>query len=112
MIGVVVGFVGITILIFTGSDGKFSFNAYALYVVAATICYGFNLNYIKRYLSDLKSIDVSIFAIAFVGPFAVTYLFSTDFTTVYSQKEGSLFALAIDWHSGCFWYRIFADPFQ
>lgn len=95
VIGVVVGFIGITILIFTGSDGNFSFNAYALYVVAATVCYGFNLNYIKRYLSDLKSIDASIFAIAFVGPLAIVYLFSTDFTTVYSQKEGSLFALAM-----------------
>lgn len=93
VIGILVGFVGITILVFIGSDGQFNFNAYALFAVAATVCYGFNVNYIKRYLSDIKSIDVSTFSVAFVGPFALVYLFTTDFTTVYAQKEGSTLAL-------------------
>ncbi|OJJ18903.1 permease [marine bacterium AO1-C] len=93
VIGIVVGFIGISILIFTGADGQVNFNAYALFAVGATVCYGFNVNYIKRYLNDLKSIDVSTFSVAFMGPFALVYLFTTDFTTVYAEKEGSGMAL-------------------
>jgi len=77
--GMLVGFVGVAILIFTGADGQLNFNAYALFAVGATVCYGFNVNYIKHYLNDLKSIDVSTFSVAFMGPFALIYLFTTDF---------------------------------
>ena len=93
VIGILVGFVGISILIFTGADGQLNFNAYALFAVGATVCYGFNVNYIKHYLNDLKSIDVSTFSVAFMGPFALMYLFTTDFATVYTEKEGSTMAL-------------------
>lgn len=93
VVGILVGFVGISILIFTGADGQLNFNAYALFAVGATVCYGFNVNYIKHYLNDLKSIDVSTFSVAFMGPFALMYLFTTDFATVYTEKEGSTMAL-------------------
>jgi drug/metabolite transporter (DMT)-like permease len=94
VIGILVGFVGITVLIFTGADGGVNFNAYALFAIGATVCYGFNLNYIKNYLNDMRSLDVSVFSISLVGPIAVVYLFTTDFVTIYTQKEGSLLALA------------------
>ncbi|EAY27659.1 DMT family transporter [Microscilla marina] len=93
VIGILIGFVGIICLIFTNANGGVSFNAYALFAIAATVCYGFNLNYIKHYLHDMKSLDISVFSISLVGPFALVYLFASDFTTIYTHKEGSVLAL-------------------
>ncbi|WP_299454733.1 DMT family transporter [uncultured Microscilla sp.] len=93
VVGILIGFVGIICLIFTNANGGASFNAYALFAIAATVCYGFNLNYIKHYLHDMKSLDISVFSISLVGPFALVYLFASDFATIYAHKEGSVLAL-------------------
>ena len=53
--GLAAGFIGSFLLSFVGSGGDFgSFNFYALFVVAATICYGFSSNVVKKYLFYAK----------------------------------------------------------
>ena len=75
VIGLGIGFLGAVMLTLAGSEGFGSLNYYALLVVLATICYGFNLNIIKNYLGDLKPIVITGVSLLLVGPAAAVYLF-------------------------------------
>ncbi len=94
ILGLAIGFLGTVILILSGSAGQFShINYYALFVVLATICYGFNLNIIKTYLADLKSLTITSVSLLFVAPASLILLFFfTDFTTKMQTVEGAWLA--------------------
>ena len=77
VIGLGIGFLGAVMLTLAGSTG-FGLNYYALLVVLATICYGFNLNIIKNYLGDLKPIVITGVSLLLVGPAAAVYLFGVS----------------------------------
>jgi drug/metabolite transporter (DMT)-like permease len=64
--GMLVGLIGTTILILSGSKGTLSVNYYAFYVVLATVCYGVNLNLIKQHLQGLKSLTITSLSLAIV----------------------------------------------
>lgn len=73
--GILVGFVGTAILITAGQSQLFAgFNAFALLVVLATLCYGLNLNLIKYHLGQLHPLTVTSLSLLIVGPFATIYL--------------------------------------
>ncbi len=83
ILGVVMGLIGSILLILSGSDGSFDkINYYALYVIAATILYGINLNIVKNYMGHLKATVLTSVSVLLVGPFALVHLlFFTDFTS-------------------------------
>ena len=90
-LGIVVGFVGTSILILGGSaEGIGAFNAYALLVVLATIMYGVNLNIIKYFLSEIDALAITSVSLLFVGPLAAGVLFSTDFVARISESAQAL----------------------
>ena len=75
-IGIAVGFLGTVFMLLGGSGFDLSnFNYYALYVVAATIFYGVNVNLIKEYLPDLKAIQITAISLFLSSPFCLAYLF-------------------------------------
>lgn len=90
-IGVFVGFIGTAILISAGGGGFFSgFNAYALLVVLATICYAANLNLIKQKLNTVNAVTVTSISMLFVLPVVAIHLFGfTDFWTKLMTVEGA-----------------------
>ncbi|PWK28133.1 EamA-like transporter family protein [Arcicella aurantiaca] len=90
-IGIVLGFIGALLLILAGAKGL-NFNVYALYVVAATVFYGLNLNITKKYLTglDLTPFQITSFIFTTIGPVALIVLFSGDFL----QKMQSSDAIA------------------
>jgi drug/metabolite transporter (DMT)-like permease len=49
ILGLSLGFMGSAVLILRNKQGDFALNGYALCVVVATICYGFNVNLVKKY---------------------------------------------------------------
>lgn len=58
--GVIIGFIGCVLLILFGDGESTTENYYyALLIVLASICYGVNVNLIKKYLSDLKPLTIS-----------------------------------------------------
>ena len=58
--GVIIGFVGCVLLVLFGEGQNNTENYYyALLIVLASICYGVNVNLIKKYLSDLKPLTIS-----------------------------------------------------
>lgn len=83
ILGLVVGFLGSTLLIIINTKGQLSLNHYAFLVLAATFCYGTNVNLVKYTLSDIKSIHLSCVTVAFTGLFALIYL-------IFSQSFGHI----------------------
>lgn len=81
-VGVMIGFVGATILALSGSDGQdMSGNlSYSLLVVGATICYGISTNLIKHYFSGRNPVMIATIALSTVGwPCLLVLLCFTDF---------------------------------
>ncbi len=93
--GIFIGFVGSVLLIMAGSGGDISnFNYYALFVVAAAIFYGINLNFIKYQLPDLKALTITSWSVVLVGPLAAIYLFGfSDFVHKAMFTEGAAKAI-------------------
>lgn len=89
-IGLIISFAGSVILVLGGSGFQINdVNYYALFVVAATICYGVNLNVIKTYLAELKPVTITAVSLTLVFPLAVGYLFGVSSFTEQLQKPGA-----------------------
>lgn len=88
IIGVIIGFLGTSILIFNGAVHHPEQNYYyAILVLLATICYATNVNLIKRYLSDLSPLSISTgnFTVMLIP--ALVILFSTGFMNTIHEVE-------------------------
>ena len=84
-IGLVIAFMGVIVLVAFkeggGWDSLSGINVYALFVLAACICYSINLHFIKISFTQLKSIEISSISLLLILPMALIYLFAgTDFT--------------------------------
>ena len=81
IIGLCIGFLGTSILIlFSNSSEGFSADLYGLFVVAATLLYGINLNLVKYHLKHLKPITITAFSIVSILPITLYILFAhTEF---------------------------------
>lgn len=80
IIGVFVGLVGAIGLIYVSSDGQFVFNMkYAFLIIIATICYAFNVNWIKVYLKELNALTITVLTFFYIGiPLFIYIVFFSD----------------------------------
>ena len=78
-IGVFVGLVGTSLLIFMGKQQASENYFYAFLVLIASICYGINVNLVKRFLSDVKPLSITTgnFAVLLL-PAILVLLFTTN----------------------------------
>jgi drug/metabolite transporter (DMT)-like permease len=86
--GVIIGLIGTSLLILNGAANHPTQNYYyTILVVIASICYALNVNFIKRYLSDVKPLSISTgnFLVMLIP--AVIVLLSTDFLEVLPHAE-------------------------
>lgn len=74
LVGLSIGFAGTALLVLIQGSGELSLNAYALFIVLATICYGLNLNFIKQYLPNLSPVTITGVSLLMVLPVAIIYL--------------------------------------
>lgn len=90
-IGLGMGLTGTIILVLAGSGGQLgAVNAFAGFVIGATICYGTNLNVIKTFLADLKPTLITSISLVLVAPFAAIYLFGfSGFIQTLQNTEGA-----------------------
>ncbi len=94
VIGLVLSFSGTIILMYYSSGEDHKINLFALFVIVATILYGFNVNILKFSLSELNPIAISSISIFMVGPLAALQLFLfTDFIDRMSQGGKAYLAL-------------------
>ena len=103
IIGLCIGFLGTSILIlFSSSSEGFSADLYGLFVVAATLLYGINLNLVKYHLNHLKPITITAFSIVSILPITLYILFAhTEFPShlklvnEYLLEFGYVFVLGV-----------------
>lgn len=94
VMGLIMAISGTTILMFSASDEDHKINLFALFVVAATLLYGLNVNILKFNLSTINPIAISSISIFMVGPIAAIQLFFfTDFTKQILMGGKALLAL-------------------
>jgi len=86
--GLFMGLIGAIGLMWNGDMNIFrGINAFALFIVVATICYGINVNEIKFKLVKLSSLEITSLAFLFTGPVAGIYLLFTDFSSVQETPD-------------------------
>lgn len=80
ILGLVIALAGALMLVFTqGGVAMPTINYYALYIILATVCYGFNINLVSRYYSQLPAVVSTAWIFAGVGPIAFGILLFTHF---------------------------------
>ena len=99
-IGVSIGLIGAIGLLSSAGDLSFNNNTilYGGLVVIATICYAINVNFIKTYLADVSSLNITSFGFLLIGPYSGIYLFNTDFIEILdseSTAKVNLFYIAL-----------------
>jgi drug/metabolite transporter (DMT)-like permease len=83
--GIVIGLVSTMYLLLIGGQVNDSLSNALTgggLVILATVGYGFSVNIIKSKLSHLNAVGATLLAMSIIGPFAITYLFTTDFIDV------------------------------
>lgn len=96
-IGLLIAFIGVGILIMVREGGGLAaftdINSYAFLVLAATLCYGINVNIIKYWFVALKPVDITAISLMMVLPIASFYLFiATDFSFKLIHVDGAFLA--------------------
>ena len=93
-LGVFIGLIGATgLIISNGLNFESSNISYTLYIIVATICYAISVNVIKNYLKEINSIAITALAFFMVGPWAIIYLFTTDFVSTTLTNPNALLSL-------------------
>lgn len=96
IVGVLIGLFGTILLMTAGADGTWTFNAYALLVLVATVCYGLNLNLIKHKISDLSPLTITGVSLLMASIPATFYLFvGTDFIHQVQQPDALLSLISV-----------------
>ncbi|MEM5539045.1 DMT family transporter [Olleya sp. AS48] len=83
VVGVIIGFIGTSILILEGADLNPNQNYwFAGFVIASTVMYAINVNIIKRYLQDVKPLAIAVgnYVVIFIP--ALVVLIFADFFNV------------------------------
>ncbi|MFO8068032.1 MAG: DMT family transporter [Bacteroidales bacterium] len=95
ILGVFIGLIGAVGLLWSSSNGNISLNIfYSLAVIAATICYAFNMNIVKRFLSKYDTVTIVSVAFLFIGIPALIFIFTfTDFLMVMQAGNQSWISL-------------------
>jgi drug/metabolite transporter (DMT)-like permease len=93
-VGLGLGLVGSVILSLVGATGALGdFNIYALYVIAATILYGFAGNLIKTFVGKFDPVILVALTMLLVGPLAFGILLTTDIVHQTINHPDALFSL-------------------
>lgn len=67
ILGLLIGIIGCLVLVYAGASGNPSKNYwFALLVIIATWCYAANINLVKKYLSDVSPIAITVGNFAFL----------------------------------------------
>lgn len=83
IIGIFLGLIGAIGLIYFSSDQSFIFNLkYSFFILIATICYAFNVNFIKVFLKEIDSLTITVLTFFYIGiPTFIYVLFFSEIPT-------------------------------
>lgn len=94
--GLALGLLGASGLILSGEGFRLgTVNGYAFYIVLATCFYAISMNQIKTRLTHLTGVQITSLSFLFIGPAALIYLLTTDFSPVIAHPQWPLHLLAL-----------------
>ncbi|MDG1901834.1 MAG: DMT family transporter [Bacteroidales bacterium] len=96
MLGIVLGLIGALGLIYASAGGKgFIINIkYSSLIMIATICYAFNVNFIKSYLKEVDSLTITSLTFFYVGlPTLLYVLIFSDIPTKIINEDKVLIGM-------------------
>lgn len=94
-LGLFIGFLGSLLLTLKMSDQAISINEYAFLVLAATLCYGLNVNIVKYKLTGIKSYYITTTTVCVAGSAALLYLlFNNSASAIVSKATANPGAFA------------------
>ncbi|MBP1650741.1 MAG: protein of unknown function transrane [Bacteroidetes bacterium] len=78
LLGISAGLIGV-VLLFASQGISTSYWYYGLWILVATVCYGTNINLVRRHLKDYSSVQVSAISLGFCAILALPVLLYTHF---------------------------------
>lgn len=97
VLGLVIGLICSLALTMDNFQSSPSINVNILYVALATVCFGLNNNYIKRYLADLPAIQLCALSLFFSSLMSISFWMLTGFSkiTISDNKTESLVSILL-----------------
>jgi drug/metabolite transporter (DMT)-like permease len=93
IIGVVVGFTGLTFLFLSWKGISFENFKYASLVLLATVCYGININVVSHFLKQVNPLHIATVSLAFMTIPAAFMLWQQDFLSLSFNRTAVTWAL-------------------
>src|SRR4030095_6061001 len=94
IIGVIIGFAGLTLLTLAAKKGiSFENIEYTLWILLATILYGFNINIVGHYLKDIDPIHLAVVSITFMMIPTGIVLWQQNFLQLPFDNDDTLLAV-------------------
>jgi drug/metabolite transporter (DMT)-like permease len=91
-IGVIIGFIGLSLLFIARGNITFSYLSYASLVLLATLFYGINVNMIGSYMNQIGSMNIASLAFGFLIIPSTIILWYTGFFSYNLKNEGIIAA--------------------
>ncbi len=66
LLGIIVGFIGLSLLVAAGSNISLEYFSYSLLVLLATLLYGINVNMVGKHMQGIGSIEIASMAFVFL----------------------------------------------
>ncbi|TAH12225.1 MAG: DMT family transporter [Sphingobacteriia bacterium] len=66
VVGIIIGFIGLTLLVAAGANISVQYISYALLVLLATLFYGINVNMVGRHMQGIGSLEIAAMAFIFL----------------------------------------------
>ena len=66
VLGIIIGFIGLSLLVAAGSKINLEYFSYALLVLLATLFYGINVNLVGKHMQGIGSIEIAALAFVFL----------------------------------------------
>jgi drug/metabolite transporter (DMT)-like permease len=91
ILGLLIGIAGCSVLVYAGASGNPSKNYwFALLVIIASWCYAANINLVKKYLSDVSPLSITVgnFAFLLLPAIGILLYNGFDFHTIHEISDG------------------------
>lgn len=91
ILGLFIGIIGCLVLVYAGASGNPSKNYwFALLVIIASWCYAANINLVKKYLSDVSPLSITVgnFAFLLIPAVLILLYIGYDFQTIHQVSDG------------------------
>ena len=94
ILGVVIGFAGLTLLTMASSKMiSFENLQYTLWILLATVLYGFNVNIVAHYLKDINPVHLACVSISFMLIPTAIVLWQQDFLQLPFEDHATVWAI-------------------